>query len=255
MSRELLDRAYNLIVDEQYLEARAILIDLEPQSSTARRWLANLDDLLQQQNVPMEEDEDDTLPVVPEPEPQPLLESDPEPQPQDTFDARPLVETSEPAPESVGEVDSAPAIDSRPLAEDPGAVMQLSPDAVEEPRVHTLLAERAPEIPLDEGFPMVAQSATEDMPIIEPSDLIPVGVEAPVSTEGSGWEYREIVVKTWQQHMSNIEYALEQGGEKITIEDAYVKLLNETGAQGWEVVREEVLPQQYVRLLMKRRTR
>ncbi len=258
-SKEQLDRAYDLIVDEQYLEARAILLELEPHSSTARRWLANVDALLGEQPVEAseseDEDEGDTLPVIPEDE-----QAAPDPAP---FDARPLVEDTESDAVAVVETGVALAMD-RPLAETPPAAaepqMQLPADAVDEPLVHTLLAERAPVIPPDAGElapPMLAQSAgaVEDMPIDQPGEVIPVGADVPAAAVTGGWEYREIVVKTWQQHMSNIEYALEQGGEKITIEDAYTKLLNETGAQGWEVIREEVLPQQYVRLLMKRPTR
>ncbi|MEM6529834.1 MAG: hypothetical protein AAF653_16160, partial [Chloroflexota bacterium] len=92
------------------------------------------------------------------------------------------------------------------------------------------------------------------MPIDETADLIPTD-EVRLDDGTRRWEYREIVVKTWQQHIDNIEYALSEGGEKITIEDAYTKLLNESGEQGWELVSEQVLPQQFVRLLLKRMVR
>jgi hypothetical protein len=92
----------------------------------------------------------------------------------------------------------------------------------------------------------------ELLPIDPVGDLMPL---AETSINDGRWEYREIVLATWEQHMDNIEYALEQGGDKITIEDAYTKLLNDSGADGWELVSEQVLPQQFVRLLMKRLVR
>jgi len=109
-----------------------------------------------------------------------------------------------------------------------------------------------PVLPLVDAPPPSAVSA-DDMPIDETADLLPADDEPRVVMSNlPRWEYREIVVKTWQEHVSNIEYALGEGGEKITIEDAYTRILNENGRQGWEVISEEVLPQQYVRLLMKR---
>jgi hypothetical protein len=160
MSRQQLEQAHELIIRKQYEEARVILESLQAQSSTARRWLANLDEILQ-----------------------------------DRREAQALG--------SVGAV-----ADER----DSGAMLSTSSVGTDE----TLIAD---------AFTFDGRQR---------------------------WEYREVVVKMWQQHMSNIDYVLEQGGEQITIDDAYTRLLNENGAEGWEVISEEVLPQQFVRLLMKR---
>ncbi|MFZ4828589.1 MAG: hypothetical protein ACOYLB_14665 [Phototrophicaceae bacterium] len=67
------------------------------------------------------------------------------------------------------------------------------------------------------------------------------------------WEYREIVLKNWQHHIETVEYVLNQGGaSQITVQDAYTHILNENGADGWELIKEDILPQQLVRLLFKR---
>lgn len=248
MSRQLLERAHDLIVERHYDEARDILLQLQDRSSTARRWLENLNRV----------DE-------PEPQPQPTVDDD---QPEsvggitlDDFESdtsiidediaqdaelAPINSEPPPAPMMAAESASMPteaedvaAIDT---PADSGLVVQTEPRPVPENVA----------IPVDES-PMPAAPMDDDLlPIDEMADLIPTE-DGPLDDGVSRWEYREVVLKTWHQHIDNIEYALEQGGEKITIEDAYTKLLNESGAQGWEVVREEVLPQQYVRLLMKRR--
>lgn len=172
MSKELLEQAHDLIVRQDYAEAREILVDLQDRSSTARRWLAQLDDILAREG-----DE----------------------------------------PTNVATNTSVPP----PAAEPVGSATVAADDAQVEPTSasgeHSLLSE----------------TFTHDA--------------------RQRWEYREIVLRNWDQHLSNIEYALAQGSsEKITVEDAYVRLLNENGAQGWEIIAEEILPQQYIRLLMKR---
>ncbi|MEO0562410.1 MAG: hypothetical protein AAF125_09860 [Chloroflexota bacterium] len=180
MSRQQLERAHDLILSEAYTEARELLTPLVQRSSTARRWMAHLDEIL---------GEDET---APEPE-SPMVDSTPS--------------------ESVAVVATGPSQPSFAEGEQPG--LGEGPTAA------------------SGDYSMMTESFTHD--------------------GRTRWEYREIVLRNWDQHLSNIEYALEQGsGEKITIEDAYVKLLNENGAQGWEVIAEEILPQQYIRLLMKR---
>ncbi|MEL6270938.1 MAG: hypothetical protein AAFR22_14105 [Chloroflexota bacterium] len=109
-------------------------------------------------------------------------------------------------------------------------------------------------IPVADDDMPAATTDDELMPIDETADVLPTD-NVTLDDGSMRWEYREIVVKTWQQHIDNIEYALSEGGEKITIEDAYTKLLNESGEQGWELVSEQILPQQYVRLLLKRMVR
>jgi hypothetical protein len=153
MSRVQLEQAHDLIIRKQYDDARAILSSLQDRSSTARRWLANLEHLQEQD------------------------------------DAQPPMTTTTEAPQ---------------------------PPTSASGEYHAL-----------------SETFTHD--------------------SRPRWEYREIILRNWEQHLSNIDYALEQGqGEKITIEDAYVRLLNENGEQGWELISEERLPQQYIRLLMKR---
>jgi hypothetical protein len=72
-------------------------------------------------------------------------------------------------------------------------------------------------------------------------------------TSRTVWEYREIVTKNWQHHIETVEYALNQGGaSQITVQDSYTQFLNENGADGWELIKEDMLPQQWVRLLFKR---
>jgi hypothetical protein len=170
MSRALLEKAQDLILRQAYDEAREILESLQERSSTARRWLANLNELEAEQEAA-------------------------EAQQLETVDDTTMV-----------------------LAEEP-----------------TLKASSATEQPTAASgeYQAFAETYQHDA--------------------RQQWEYREIVLANWNQHMDNIQYALEQGGsEKITVEDAYVRLLNENGAQGWEVIAEEILPQQHIRLLMKR---
>ncbi len=186
MSLEKLQQAHDLIVRKAYEEAREILVELKDQSSTARRWLAQVDEILDRQN-------------------------------EDEAEAIAQSENDLPAPESTESSYSPPPISPEPV----GSATVAADDAQVEPTSasgeHSLLSE----------------TYTHDA--------------------RQRWEYREIVLRNWNQHLSNIEYALEQGtAEKITVEDAYVRLLNENGAQGWEVIAEEILPQQYIRLLMKR---
>lgn len=131
----------------------------------------------------------------------------------------------------------APIVSPANSAPLPDNASPLNSDADPDPIMLTALGELATPNGSDERYLPLEGSAVQGNYTVPPSVR---------------WEYREVVVKSWNQHMSNIEYALSQGGEKITIEDAYTLLLNENGAQGWEVVREELLPQQYVRLLLKR---
>lgn len=201
MSRELLERAQSLIISEDYDEARNILEGLKDMSSTARKWLENL-------NV---------------------------------LEAERLAQSEPAAP--------PPSAAPRPISED---VDEATVDFVDDEDTIEMSAvshDDEPPISVDSSMNLRGDYISPDE---APTVVVPQTEMAASGSTTVRWEYREIVLRTWHQHMSNIEYALEQGGEKITIEDAYTRLLNENGAQGWEVVSEEVLPQQYVRLLMKR---
>lgn len=193
MSKALLDKAYALILQQEYSAAREILYGLQDRSSTARRWLENLRQEL---------GDDPPAPSAPEVS----------------------ASATEPAPPSVVPTERTP-----------------------EPSPAPVLTNAPSYLPYDDDDATIAAlSASVPAPAVPVVGMVATDVR---------WEYREIVLKNWQQHMSNIEYALSQGGDKITIEDAYTRLLNESGAEGWEVISEEVLPQQYVRLLMKRGVR
>lgn len=70
------------------------------------------------------------------------------------------------------------------------------------------------------------------------------------------WEYLEVFVAFWQQHLGNSEYALSQGENgAVSVDDSYTHLLNQYGEDGWELVNEMVLPSQNTRLLFKRMKR
>jgi len=170
MSRALLEEAQDLIMRQAYDEAREILVTLQDRSSTARRWLANLNELEAEQAAAEAQD--------------------------------------------------------------------VEEDAVEAPMASDEEAAARPKVSADQ--PSAASGEYHAFSETYQHDA------------RQQWEYREIVLANWNQNMDNIEYALEQGGDRITVEDAYVRLLNENGAQGWEVIAEEILPQQHIRLLMKR---
>lgn len=258
MSKELLDRAYDLIIYEKYDEARGILEGLRERSSTARRWLANLpDDTNATQDIPEPEESVEPVPGEDDLPIEETVEVDEEPA---------IVSFVE---DSINDDEDSFGLDDDDFADDFDEFMssgELNADmeTVAGATLDDLEQERELRFDDPQLLPMVAESmplegespvepALDDdlMPIDETADVLPTDEFVP-SDGKTRWEYREVVLKDWHQHISNIEYALEQGGEKITIEDAYTKLLNESGAQGWEVVSEEVLPQQYVRLLMKR---
>ncbi|MEO1439233.1 MAG: hypothetical protein AAFV33_02450 [Chloroflexota bacterium] len=230
MSREQLDRAYDLITREKYEEARDILVDLKDRSSTARRWLANVNDMLgidaesvevetgsmQQQSTPDEETFRDRITEA-------------------VVDGEMELDAAAAQTDFVEPVDTFDAVDEPTDAMPPQPEMDAA-------------------IPVADDDMPAATTDDELMPIDETADVLPTD-NVTLDDGSMRWEYREIVVKTWQQHIDNIEYALSEGGEKITIEDAYTKLLNESGEQGWELVSEQILPQQYVRLLLKRMVR
>lgn len=247
MSKEQLDHARELIIEGQFDEARTILTPLADISTTAQKWLAHLDEVAPVEPVEGQDDTDEDFVIAPDEadtsafarEMNVFEESDetglmPD---EDTVE---IVTTAARSRAFEGDMDTQPALD-----------VDAAPTVHPEPRP-------VPDqmfIPADETQSPTAAADAHEMPIDETAHLLPVDDGDVPAGAGMRWEYREIVLKNWHQHVSNIEYALEQGGEKITIEDAYTQLLNESGAQGWEVISEEVLPQQYIRLLLKRPVR
>lgn len=256
MSKEQLDRARALIIEGQLDKAREILAPLANVSTTAQRWLAHLDDLAADENetetavevssAPDDDAQTSTEAAVME-EVDAEIFAEPEPPATDAGDDDSMLPVPPEAPAA-----TMPATDDEdetPISSDiTGAAPAIDPEPRPVPDEMYIPADVDAEVsdsPPDE----------DEIPIDETRDVLPVDDNGVPPAVRGQWEYREIVLKNWQQHISNIEYALEQGGEKITIEDAYTRLLNEHGAQGWEVISEEVLPQQYIRLLMKRPAR
>jgi hypothetical protein len=337
MSKDRLDKAYNLIVNEAYDDAREILLDLQERSSTARRWLANLERLRESaddatQPIMDTSSADDSVYDLDEGQAEEAYASDdsayvgePDFGTEEALEFEPEFEEdleddsdlfadldveddeladdpsfSEFVAEAVDEDDDfgddetletfvADDVAAEFVAEEAdhdlvpefgsvddfeaeagvisefGDFLDVADEDASDPSLDTLLVpELVTEPEYDDEF-VVTPEVAED---VETMPEVNESVAAAVPSSASGeyetltdafthdgrtrWEYREIVLKDWRQHMDNIEYALEQGGEKITIEDAYTQLLNENGAQGWEVISEQLLPQQYVRLLMKR---
>ncbi len=68
---------------------------------------------------------------------------------------------------------------------------------------------------------------------------------------GPRWEYLEVFITNWKEHADNVGYALDTGGQLLTVDDFYTRMLNEYGAEGWELLSESVEPTR-VRLLFKR---
>lgn len=73
-------------------------------------------------------------------------------------------------------------------------------------------------------------------------------------TEGpvSGWEYLEVFVKASERQQADARIVL-AGQTFTTVEHFYTRKLNELGAQGWELLSEELQGGDFYRLLFKRR--
>lgn len=214
MSKKMLEQARAHILREEYADARDILRQLTHRSSTARRWLQHLDVMQPDNNTQLE------------------------PQ-SEQMEREPLNNDA-----------SLPPQDETPLEPE-----DLTPN---EP----LLPETDPDKPLDYApiETTVTITDVEEMPIDETAELLPPEEDTidlsgftamSASLPPMQWEYREIILETWPDHMKNIEAALADGGERIVIDDDYTHQLNQDGAQGWEVVSELVM-ERHIRLLMKR---
>ena len=76
----------------------------------------------------------------------------------------------------------------------------------------------------------------------------PGSPEAPVG----GWEYLEVFVKASERQQADAGIVL-AGQTFTTVEHFYTRKLNELGAQGWELLSEELQGGDFYRLLFKRR--
>lgn len=65
------------------------------------------------------------------------------------------------------------------------------------------------------------------------------------------WEYIEVFVKADDRMPANLEVLLDDK-QLTTVDHFYTHLLNDYGAQGWELVSEELYGGGHIRLLFKR---
>lgn len=80
--------------------------------------------------------------------------------------------------------------------------------------------------------------------------------DEPTRREGpvSAWEYLEVFVKATERQQADARIVL-TGQSFTTVEHFYTRKLNELGAQGWELLSEELQGGDYYRLLFKRPAR
>lgn len=81
-----------------------------------------------------------------------------------------------------------------------------------------------------------------------------MAADEPAHTEASvgGWEYLEVFVKASERQQADARVVL-AGQTFTTVEHFYTRKLNELGAQGWELLSEELQGGDFYRLLFKRR--
>lgn len=251
MSKQLLDKAHDLILREDYNAARDILRPLAERSTTARRWLQNLDEMqstsddatdrldeqMQAEREALDEIADSNEMVVSE---------------QNAGNGRAIGARHDVmgVPVTITDVDDNDEVPAEGVQDDENAVAEGDNDLLppDEFGAQSLApAEDINEMP-------VTITDVDEMPIDELAGMLPPG-GGDNPQGGVQWEYREVVLNDWERHMDNVEVALEDNGDSghVTVEDTYTEQLNEIGAAGWEVVSEQVLPEQRVRLLMKRR--
>ena len=74
----------------------------------------------------------------------------------------------------------------------------------------------------------------------------------PEASPAGAWEYLEVFVKASERQQADARVVL-AGQTFTTVEHFYTRKLNELGAQGWELLSEELQGGDYYRLLFKRR--
>ena len=74
----------------------------------------------------------------------------------------------------------------------------------------------------------------------------------PATIPAGAWEYLEVFVKASERQQADARVVL-AGQTFTTVEHFYTRKLNELGAQGWELLSEELQGGDFYRLLFKRR--
>lgn len=74
----------------------------------------------------------------------------------------------------------------------------------------------------------------------------------PAAALAGAWEYLEVFVKASERQQADARVVL-AGQTFTTVEHFYTRKLNELGAQGWELLSEELQGGDFYRLLFKRR--
>lgn len=248
MSKQLLDKARDLILRQDYDAARDILRSLAERSTTAQRWLRNLDemqaaagDMADETGEQMQAEREALDKIVD------VDEAGTDESPVDnarTTGARhdvmgvPVTITDVDDDEEVGMVSYDGDVEA-------GNDDLLPPDEFEA---------QSASVATDVNEMPVTITDVDEMPIDDLAGILPPGEEGD-APGGVQWEYREVVLQGWESHMQNVEAALDENadGEQVMVADSYTQQLNAVGADGWEVVSEQVLAEQRVRLLMKRR--
>ncbi len=75
---------------------------------------------------------------------------------------------------------------------------------------------------------------------------------AGAASAAGAWEYLEVFVKASERQQADARVVL-AGQTFTTVEHFYTRKLNELGAQGWELLSEELQGGDFYRLLFKRR--
>lgn len=75
----------------------------------------------------------------------------------------------------------------------------------------------------------------------------------PAAAPAGAWEYLEVFVKASERQQADARVVL-AGQTFTTVEHFYTRKLNELGAQGWELLSEELQGGDFYRLLFKRRS-
>lgn len=78
--------------------------------------------------------------------------------------------------------------------------------------------------------------------------------QEPAAIPAGAWEYLEVFVKASERQQADARVVL-AGQTFTTVEHFYTRKLNELGAQGWELLSEELQGGDFYRLLFKRRIR
>jgi len=112
--------------------------------------------------------------------------------------------------------------------------------------------EAARELIVDDHWE-AARAVLETMPTSPTAQkwLAKLNQIAPVEADVPRWEYLEVYVNATERQPGDVS-AVIQESPATTIEHYYTRLLNDYGANGWELLSEELHGGDYYRLLFKR---